>query len=220
MTASAKTVDKTAWGRTPHFEHFSQRDYPYVGFCADVELTNSYYFAKAHSISIFNLVSYAVLAAANEIREFRLRIHGEEVVEYESLRFGFIAMTKEPPLFSFGEVEHGKSFSQFAEYLEAEKARISEKVTLEGGPDKDDVIYTSCLPWLRFTSFVHPVNLNVPSSIPLISWGKIIDKDGYVDMPVSVQTNHALMDGWHISLYYKRLQELLAEPEKLVSEMG
>lgn len=219
MTTSARVIDKNTWGRAPHYDHFSQRDFPYVGFCAEVELTNSFYYAKTHSISIFNLVSYAVLAAANDIREFRLRAHGEEIVEYESLRFGFIAMTKEPPLFSFGEVEKGESFNEFNDLIESEKSRISQEIMLETKLESDDVIYTSCLPWLRFTSFVHPVNLNIPSTIPLISWGKIIDKDGYVDMPVSVQANHALMDGWHISMYYKKLQQYLAEPEKLLEEM-
>ncbi|MBD1556389.1 chloramphenicol acetyltransferase [Vibrio sp. S9_S30] len=217
MTTSAKVIDKNTWGRAPHYDHFSQKDFPYVGFCAEVELTNSFYYAKTHSMSIFNLVSYAVLAAANDIKEFRMREHGDNIVEYESVKFGFVAMTKAPPLFSFGVVEKGESFTQFNNLMESEKSRIAKNIILDAKLENDDVIYTSCLPWLRFTSFVHPVNLNIPSTIPLISWGKIIDKGGYVDMPVSVQANHALMDGWHISMYYDKLQQYLAEPEKLLT---
>jgi len=46
-------------------------------------------------------------------------------------------------------------------------------------------------------------------SVPKISFGKFLVKDGKKMMPVSIHVNHALMDGFHVGQYAALFQELL-----------
>jgi chloramphenicol O-acetyltransferase type A len=44
--------------------------------------------------------------------------------------------------------------------------------------------------------------------------GKYFDANGKIKMPLSVAGHHALMDGVHVGLYFKKVQEMLDAPER------
>ena len=71
--------------------------------------------------------------------------------------------------------------------------------------------YISTLPWLRYTSLIHPV-AGKDESNPRITWGKYEKNDeGRYMMPVSVLVHHALVDGIHIAAFYDNLNRMLNE---------
>ncbi|WP_026317871.1 chloramphenicol acetyltransferase [Algicola sagamiensis] len=210
-----KIIEMADWPRRQHFDIYAGKDFPYVGFCANVDVSAAVPFVKSHKYSIFSFILYAISRAANEIPEFRQRIRGDQIIEHEVIHPGFIVMTEQEPLFSFAEVKHQLEFELFHQAVKKEKARVKPQVTLEFDATRDDCMFTSCLPWLRFTSFTHPVNMKEPDTIPRISWGKIESKDGIIDMPVSVQVHHGMMDGWHIAQFYQKLERYLKNPTYL-----
>lgn len=68
----------------------------------------------------------------------------------------------------------------------------------------------SCIPWIHYTHFVRTVEHGGKDNIPRISWGKYIqDKDGKMIMPFSVQVHHALMDGYHVGMYFEKMEAWL-----------
>jgi chloramphenicol O-acetyltransferase type A len=69
----------------------------------------------------------------------------------------------------------------------------------------------TAIPWVSFTSFMHPLSLPV-DSVPRFAWGKLF-KDGQSSkMPLSVQAHHALMDGLHMGRYYETVQGYFHQP--------
>jgi chloramphenicol O-acetyltransferase type A len=58
---------------------------------------------------------------------------------------------------------------------------------------------------------MHPVD-----SVPRIAWGKYFAKDNRLEMPLSAQVHHALMDGIHVGRYFALVQEHLDQPESLL----
>ena len=73
------------------------------------------------------------------------------------------------------------------------------------------------MPWLSFTSVMHPMNLRTLDSVPRIAWGKFFEDGEKLKMPLSVQAHHALMDGIHIGRFYSRVQELLDNPDEFLA---
>jgi chloramphenicol O-acetyltransferase type A len=65
------------------------------------------------------------------------------------------------------------------------------------------------LPWFSFTGIKHERNINRGESIPSIAFGKIFKTDGKLLMPVSINANHGLIDGYHIGKYLEHFQEAL-----------
>lgn len=77
----------------------------------------------------------------------------------------------------------------------------------------DNHYFMSCLPWIRFTSLSHAMNIDKTDAVPRISWGKYQSQDLATLMPVQIQVHHALVDGEHLGLFYQQLQHLLDSPE-------
>jgi len=74
----------------------------------------------------------------------------------------------------------------------------------------DASLFCSCVPWLSYTALVQPVPQPADSN-PRITWGKYFEQNGRVLIPVSTLCNHALMDGRHLSEFYKALDKALGE---------
>ena len=94
-------------------------------------------------------------------------------------------------------------------------AYYREHPTLENIPGKDDLFYSTAIPWVSFTSFMHPMQLHPADCIPRFAWGKYFEEGKRIKMSLSVQGHHTLMDGVHMGMFYARMQECLDHPDLL-----
>jgi chloramphenicol O-acetyltransferase type A len=78
-----RTIDLSTWPRREHFLKFIGFSYPHFNLCADLDLSIFLPAIKERGISPTVAVIYLIARVANELPEFRWRIHGEQVVEHE-----------------------------------------------------------------------------------------------------------------------------------------
>ena len=78
-------------------------------------------------------------------------------------------------------------------------------------PCKDllDVILLSATPDLYFTSLTCTQEHRHGSNYPLMNAGKAILKEGKLVMPIAMTIHHGFIDGHHLSLFYKKVEEFL-----------
>jgi chloramphenicol O-acetyltransferase type A len=183
--------------------------------CVNVELTNFLPAVKQRRISFTIALIYVITRAANAIPEFRFRIRGEEVIEHEVVHASTTILGEED-VFSFCNLDYCEDFSQYAAQAAERIARAREHPVVENIPGQDDLLYMTAIPWVSFTSFMHPIHLQPPDSIPRFTWGKYFEEGKSLKMPLGVQVHHALMDGLHVGRYYANVQELLNDPSFLV----
>jgi chloramphenicol O-acetyltransferase type A len=84
---------------------------------------------------------------------------------------------------------------------------------------QDDVLYMTAIPWVSFTSFLHPMRLQPEDSIPRFVWGKFFEEGELLKMPLGVQGHHALIDGVHVGKFYAEIQDYLQQPEVILGEV-
>ncbi|MBN2554338.1 MAG: chloramphenicol acetyltransferase [Anaerolineales bacterium] len=206
-----KIVALDTWPRRKHFAVFGKLDYPHFNVCAPVDITETRTVVKEQSGSINHAIVYVLARAANELEPFRLRIRGDQVVEHETVQPS-ITVLSDGDLFSFCTISYCAGFARFcAAAVEMITRRESENV-LEDEPGQDDLIFMTGLPWIAFTSIVHPIHMHPADSIPRIAWGKFDTRNGRVAMPLSVQVHHGLMDGIHVGTYFQHVQALFDHP--------
>lgn len=209
-------INLETWPRREHFEVFHTFAYPHFNMCVNVELTAFYPFVKRHGISFNIAIVYVIARAANFIPEFRYRIRGERVIEHEMVHPSSTIMGKND-VFSFCGLEYHERFSEFAAKAEEKISHVRKRPRLleeEGG--RDDWLFMTAIPWVSFTSFMHPINFPV-DSVPRFAWGKFFEEGELLKLPLSVQAHHALMDGLHMGKYYEKVQEHLNNPEIVLS---
>ena len=207
-----RKIDLLTWSRCEHFKKFLAFDHPHFGMCANVELTKFYPVIKQSGHSISAAIVYVLARAANAIPEFRYRIRGEEVVEHDVVHPSFTVLSTEDR-FGFCMVDYSEDFSAFALKAAERIASMKQNPTLKDPPGHDNLLFMIALPWVSFTSFMHPMHLNPADSVPRFAWGKFFKENGRVKMPLEVQAHHALMDGIHMGRFYAEVQDYFHHPE-------
>ena len=206
-----RTIDLPTWPRRVQFEMYKSFDYPHFNLCANVDLTAFLPYVKGHGISPTIAIVYLIARTANETPAFRLRIHGELVVEHEVVHPSHTVLTS-GDLFSFCTITYKQEFNMFLKDAEQRIAQVKEHPTLQDAPGEDNLLFMTAIPWVSFTSFMHPIHLNPIDSVPRFAWGRFFKQGDRTLMPFSVQVHHALMDGLHVGRYYEKIQGYLEDP--------
>lgn len=206
----ADKIDISSWNRKQHFELFKNYSDPYFNMTANLDCTNLLAFCSTNRLSLFLCYLYLTVKAANEIKEFRYRFSGDEVYCYDAVNIGSILL-KEDNTFIFTYLDYKKNFTEFYKHAQEIIAKDKNKTELIPSDNNDNVIHTSVIPWVSFTSFKHARNNEFKDSIPKIVFGKTFDENGKIKIPVSVEVHHAMMDGFHVGQFYNLLQSYFDE---------
>lgn len=212
-------IDIDTWSRRTHFEFYRAFDHPHFGMCANVDLSTFYPRVKELDHSITTAIVYVISRAANAIPQFRHRIRADRVVEHDVVHPSTTILADDD-LFSFCTFDYAEDFSDFTARAAETIAYFREHPTLEDEPGRDDLLFMTAIPWVSFTSFLHPLASHPPDSVPRFAWGKFLDDDGRRKMPLAVQAHHALMDGVHVGQFYAEVQEYLDHPDAVLGHHG
>lgn len=210
-----RTIDLQTWPRRELFKLYRSFGYPHFNMCAEVDLTAFYPYVKQKDLSFNGAIVYVLSRVANEIPEFRYRIRGDVVVEHQVVHPSTTILI-EDDLFSFCTIEYSQDFPTFADSAAQQIALVQTDPTVKDEPGRDDLLFMTAIPWVSFSSFMHPLPLVPEDSVPRFAWGKYFQQGECLMMPLSVQGHHALMDGLHIGRYYQRLQGYLDGPQDIL----
>lgn len=211
-----RIIDLENWPRREHFEVYHQFDYPHFNLTFSVDVSQFQPWVKQRDDSLTLATSYLLARVANEITPFRLRIRNDQVVEHAVVHPSFTILL-ETELFSFCTVEFTPAYEKYHELGITRIGEVRNDPTLKDEPGQDDLVYMTSLPWVHFTSMMHPIHMHPVDSVPRIAWGRIDNLGATLHMPLSIQVHHALMDGLHVGRYAQRAQYLLDHPEELLS---
>ena len=204
-------INMETWPRREHFKVFNTFDHPHFGMSANVDLTTFYPVVKRSGIPITVAIIYVLSRAANAIPEFRYRLRGENVIEHEIVHPS-ITLLVDDNLFSFCTFDYVERYSEFSAKAIEKMAYVKAHPTLEDEGELDNLLFMTALPWVSFTSFMHPMQLHPADSVPRFAWGKFFKDGDFLKMPLGVQGHHALMDGIHMGWCYEKVQEYLDHP--------
>jgi len=206
-----REIDLRTWSRRDHFALYSAFDYPHFSMSANVDLTDFYTAVKPQGYSISVAIMYVIARAANAIPEFRYRIRNGKVIEHERVHPSTTILTQDD-LFSFCTVVYREHFPAFAARAAERIASVKANIVLDDGPWQDELLFMTAIPWVSFTSFVHPTHQPRLDSVPRFAWGRFFQQTDRMMMPLNCQAHHALMDGLHMGRFYEEVQSLLSNP--------
>jgi len=152
-----RNINLETWARYEHFKLYKDWTNPHFNLCTNVDLTAFHPFLKQRLISINVAIVYVLARTANEIPEFRYRIRGENVVEHEIVHPSTTILSDDD-LYSFCTFDYAEDFSLFTERAVERIAYVKENRTLEDEPGQDNVLFMTAIPWVSFTSLMHPID--------------------------------------------------------------
>ncbi len=201
-------LDLDSWPRKATYEFFREYDDPFFNFAANIDVTRLYDFAKRHNLSVSHALLFNVMTAANEIREFRIRLFNGRLIEFDRVH-ATQTILNDDETFSFAYFEMQPDVFEFDKAGRSAVEKYKQLKTFDVESDRVDLIYFSVIPWVSFTSFKHASRLDRKQTVPRIVLGRIFDEGQTKKIPLSVEANHTIMDGFHVGKLFNRFQELI-----------
>lgn len=205
--------------REKHFAFFASMDNPHFGITANVDITNFLEVVrKSAELRFTPAIVYLIGRVAMEVKPFRWRIRGEEIVEHEVLKPSFAVPTKHSHAFSFCTVAWVDDPKVFHQRAVNEMEAMAEAPSFEDEEGQDNYLFLSAFPWASFTSVTHAMDTRRGDSVPRITWGKYFKQGDRVLMPLAVQAHHGLVDGSDLGRYYQQMERLLRKSTEIFAD--
>ena len=207
-----KWIEPENFKRMALLEKYSSYMFPYINIGAEIDVTKIYHYAKKRGLSFYCAMIHAVTKTALEIENFKYRIIDGKPVLCESLTPVFTYLPKGEEQFYLVQQPFEEDMDTFCQKAKAQ-AQLQATETEHSfmhGKEQVEILYISCIPWIRYTHFIRTIEEGGKDNIPRISWGKYAaDKDGKITVPLSVQVHHGLMDGYHVGMFFEKLEQYL-----------
>ena len=213
-----KKIDVKTWKRRVPYENFIGYTNPIFSLATRLDVTDLYNRCKREKTSLFADFLFLAVKCLNSVEELRIRISGDEVVMYDTIDPSFIVMTDEGVIVTC----RSKMCDSYAEFykgvrtdIERAKAAAAKEVWNFDGDVRTDLFFISCMPWVELTAVSNPYNLSdrENSSVPRLTWSKIVDENGRKIMTMDIAAHHALVDGEPVCRAFIKIQEALNDVE-------
>lgn len=205
---SYRKIDLESYPRKAHFAYFSKMANPYVGVTCEVDITGLWQQCKAQALPFFLTLLHTVSRAANRVPELRQRILDGKIVELSHCDTSHTVM-HEDGTYSYCRLDCRAPLREFLPQAQAAHEYAKTHASLDDGEDGYSLLFISCLPWISYTALTQPLPSPADSNVR-ITWGKAFDRDGRVFLPVTLLAHHALVDGIHLSQFYRELDNCLS----------
>ena len=208
-----KQIDLSSWKRKEIFDFFSHASNPYYMVTFRIDVAPLYAYVKEHHLSFYYSLVYLCTQAINEVDAFRYTIRGTQVFYLDPRIPSFTDLKKDSEYFHIVTMPTMGSLAEFNE--EARKRSAAQQFFLDTSQETDRVIYFSCLPWFQLPAQKIALFFSSPEtnhdSIPRIAWGKYVPNGDRLELGISIEVNHRLIDGLHIGQFAQRLEKLIGE---------
>ena len=201
-------VDINTWERKATFDFFRDYEDPFFNIAANLDVTRLYRFCKDNDLAFSLATLFFSLQTANDIREFRLRMIDETVVEFDRVD-ATQTILNDDETFSFCYFPLKNDIFEFDRAGKIAREKYKALKTFDVEAQRVDLIYYSAIPWISFTSFKHASRQNNRQTVPRMVFGKMFEEGATRKMPFSVEAHHALVDGIHVGKFFDLFQKKL-----------
>lgn len=205
-----RKIDMETWPRREHFEYYRNTLQCGYSLTARIDVTNVLRYAKEKSVRIYGCFIFAAARTVNSMDCMRMMVPSEGGAGvWEVSHPSFTIFHKDDETFSDIWTEYMPKFTDFYENYEKVIEKFGEHHGIKARSDQPANFFCiSCSPWLEHTGY-STYAVGEPALFPIILFGKYTKSEERYSLPVTVTISHAAADGYHTSMFFKKLQENL-----------
>lgn len=199
-------IDMEHWERKAHYDHYINHVVCTYSMTVNVDITS------LKGKKLYPAMLWLLTDTVNEMREFRTSLAPEGVGIFENMHPSYTIFNQEKKLFSVIWTEFDKDYTVFLSRYERDCEIYS--AASEFAPKQHKPMNTfdvSMIPWTTFSSF----HLNIAGGgqhlLPIFTMGRFFTEENKTMLPIAVQVHHAVCDGYHVGMFFDKLQNKIAE---------
>ncbi|MCL2695322.1 MAG: CatA-like O-acetyltransferase [Clostridiales bacterium] len=208
-----KTIDETTWPRRAHCELFGRSANPIYSVTFPLDVTGLYGYVKREGLSFYHAMIWAVMRAINGVEAFHYKLRPDGLIWHDVLSPSYTFPWGED-LFAILNLDFdpSESLHAFCARAAREQQALRDPLpTEEEDAARDDLVYLSCLPWFTYYHITQETTGDRNDSVPRLLWGRFEEQNGRLVLPMTVQVNHRLIDGIHLSWLKSALEREMKE---------
>ncbi|MCX4249024.1 MAG: CatA-like O-acetyltransferase [Bacilli bacterium] len=198
-----KTLVKD-YDRKELFEYFNSKTNPFSFVTTKLDITKVYKYSRTHK-NLYVTLCYLFTRAINKVDAFLYAYESGNFIKYDSLSPSYTEKLDNGNV-AFISLNMADSLEEFIESCKLAKQELknTQKDVILNDPEKGAIWY-SCLPWFKFTGVVPPYDAKV--TVPQIIWDQFEIVEGHVYINAMIMAHHGFIDGSHIGLLIKSINE-------------
>lgn len=201
-------IDIENWHRKEYYLHYMNQPCTY-SLTTTIDITELKNGLKNNNQKIYPALIYMLTTMVNQHEEFRMTKNAKAELGYwKELIPSYTIFNKENQTFSSIWTTYTTSFTDFYAACVQDIATYSDSKTLfPKQPFPTNSLNISILPWTEFTSFSLNIYDEGSYLLPIFTIGKFIQENEKILMPLAIQVNHAVCDGYHLGNFITDLQQ-------------
>ncbi len=201
-------IDLSTWPRRAIFEHFGRIRWPFYSVTFDVDVTEARDFAKARGVSFYMVMVWLVTRACSRVPALCQEIRDGVPWQLDGRTPSFADLKKGAECFHIVTLPMEEDPVAFAKKAAATSA--AQDCFLDMSKEGSDLLFISCLPWMRVTALANARAPDPDDCIPRVAWGRWEDRGGRKILGLSVEVNHRTVDGFHLGQFARALEDEIA----------
>lgn len=202
-------IDMQLFDRADYFHYFMSVGTT-IEFTAKVDVTKVVEKCKNDKLNFQAVMLYRLYKVVNTIENFKLDILENKLIKWNEIVPTFSSMNENSKLFFTLYADMQKNCVDYNEHYQKTVEKYADSTTIvPQGNLPENVFNVSCIPWLHFEHFSSNTKIVESQVVKMITFGKYEQIDGCFVLPLTIQISHAIADGYHVALFFEKLQKEL-----------
>ena len=204
-----KVVDIENWSRGKLFSHYMDYMRIVLSLTVEIDVTPLKKYSGKTGLDFYPLMIWAVSKVINSHDEFKFGWNEKgELIKWDFVSPSYTVFHKEDENFTKMLTEYSDDIFEFCKRVDKDRKELeNERAIVKNHPA--NFFDVSCLPWIKYKHFDMHVFDEGKFLAPVVTWGKYEEENGKLMMPLSMNINHAVADGFHLSRFFNEVQEII-----------
>ncbi len=203
------TVDIKKWSRGDLFTFYIQKMRIVMSLTVDIDVTSLKEYSKKTGMKFYPLMLWVVSKVINCHDEFKFALSEDgTLIKWDYVSPSYVDFHAEDENFTKMLTEYSDDLIEFYGRVMSDRERHKDDRAVIGNqpPNFFDV---TCLPWVKYKHFDLHVFDEGKFLAPVVTWGKYVEENGKLIMPLTMNIHHAVADGFHLSRFFSEVQQLI-----------
>lgn len=202
-------IDMQKFDRADYFYYFMGVGTT-IEFTAKIDVTKMIERCINDSLNFQAVMLYQLYKAINTIENFKYDVLEGNLIKRDKIVPTFSSMNKNSKLFFILYADMQETCVEYNEqYRKIVEEYANSTTIVPQGTLPENIFNVSCIPWLHFEHFSSNSKTMENKVAKMITFGKYEKIDGCFVLPLTIQISHAIADGYHVALFFEKLQEEL-----------
>lgn len=200
-------IQLDSWVRREHFEHYRSQVPCTYSMTTKLDITA----LVEAKVRLYPAMLYLLTRAVNRFPEFRMDFDSEgKLGVYSEMHPCYTIFHRDSETFSNLWTKYTEDYQAFCRAYERDLEQFGGNKSMMAKPGVPaNTFPVSMIPWESFDGF----NLNLEKGygylLPIFTMGRYSENNGRYLLPLSIQVNHAVCDGFHVCRFISALREMI-----------